>query len=159
MKKVDNECHFLVIHEPTGDRPVYLIAPTYALGRDASCSIPLNSRSVSRQHALLLRMPNPETGKYQFRLLDGNASGKPSLNGIAVNGQRCSVHDLVDGDRIVFGGDVEVTYQIRFATDEQLNAAQSELYYFSPEERQDDEELFTILTKGPSVSKELIPFR
>jgi pSer/pThr/pTyr-binding forkhead associated (FHA) protein len=48
-----------------------------------------------------------------FRLIDGNASGKPSLNGFSVNGEKCSVHDLQHGDEIIFGGVIKVSYSIR----------------------------------------------
>ena len=58
-------------------------------------------------------MPCPDPGRYMFRLLDGNANGKPSLNGFTVNGEKKSVHDLQDGDLIVFGGAIEVSYAIK----------------------------------------------
>lgn len=146
MKPLDNECHFLLFHEVMGDRPVYLSASTYALGRDPKNSIPLHSRSVSREHALLLRMPNPQTGRYQYRLLDGNASGKPSLNGFTINGFRRSVHDLISGDRIVFGGEIEVTYQIQVAPPERAKAIRDELFNAAFESREYDTQLFTELT-------------
>lgn len=115
MKSVESECHFLTIQESRGPRLVHLTSLTYSLGRSSKSTIVLASSSISREHALLLRMPSREPGKYLFRLIDGNASGKPSLNGFSVNGEKRSVHDLCDGDEIIFGGMIHVTYEIRAA--------------------------------------------
>ncbi|MEM9138147.1 MAG: FHA domain-containing protein, partial [Cyanobacteria bacterium P01_F01_bin.42] len=82
-------------------------------GRSSKNAIVLPSSAISREHSLLLRMPSREPGKYMFRLIDGNASGKPSLNGFTVNGEKCSVRDLKNGDQIIFGGTIEVTYQVK----------------------------------------------
>lgn len=95
---------------------------------------------------MLLRMPNPKTGRHQYRILDGNASGKPSLNGFSINGFRRSVHDLSDGDRIVFGGDIEASYQIRVATLEQAQAIAEDLFNEVHGSKEYDTQLFTELT-------------
>lgn len=113
MTPIESECHFLMIEESHGTRSVHLTSLTYSLGRSSKNTIVLPSSSISREHALLLRMPSQEPGKYLFRLIDGNASGKPSLNGFTVNGDKCSVRDLKNGDQIVFGGTIEVSYVIR----------------------------------------------
>ena len=115
MKPVESECHFLTIKDSNGSRTVHLTSLTYSLGRSSKSTIVLPSSSISREHALLLRMPCPDPGKYLFRLLDGNASGKPSLNGFTVNGEKKSVHDLQNGDLIMFGGAIEVNYEIKSA--------------------------------------------
>ena len=113
MKPVESECHFLTIQESRGPRTIHLTSLTYSLGRSSKSTIVLASSSISREHALLLRMPSRAPGKYLFRLIDGNASGKPSLNGFMVNGKLCSVHDLCNGDEILFGGVITVFYTIR----------------------------------------------
>lgn len=126
MKPVESECHFLTIQASQGPRSIHLTSLTYSLGRSSKSTIVLPSSSISREHALLLRMPSREPGKYLFRLIDGNASGKPSLNGFSVNGTKCSVHDLCDGDQITFGGVIHVTYQVMPAdaiSDEDLTGA------------------------------------
>ncbi len=87
-----------------------LDAATYSVGRDSSNAIVLNDESVSRQHALLLRMPVPGSDRYQYRLIDGNAQGKPSNNGTLVNGKPCKTHELVKGDEIQFGKESFCTY-------------------------------------------------
>ena len=112
MKPIESECHFFIIHDSNGSRSIHLTSLTYSLGRSSKSAIVLPSSSISREHALLLRMPCPNPGRYMFRLLDGNANGKPSLNGFTVNGEKKSVHDLQDGDLIVFGGAIEVSYAV-----------------------------------------------
>jgi pSer/pThr/pTyr-binding forkhead associated (FHA) protein/GAF domain-containing protein len=102
--------HFLVVEDSRGKRLVPLEAASYALGRDSRSSIILHSKSVSRQHALLLRV-TLDSGQHLFRILDGNLRGKRSTNGIFVNGERCTVHDLRHGDFIEFGAvAVNATY-------------------------------------------------
>jgi PAS domain S-box-containing protein len=102
--------HLLVIEDKQGKRTVALEAATCSIGRDPNNSIVLNSKLVSHQHAILLRMTTPDTANYLFRLIDGNLQGKRSTNGLTVNGQKCFTHDLKHGDVIIFGGDVKARY-------------------------------------------------
>lgn len=106
--------HLLVIEDEQGKRTITLEAATYTIGRDSSNPIVLHSQLVSRQHAILLRVTMPETAGYLFRIIDGNLQGKSSKNGLLINGQQRSFHDLKHGDIIVFGGDVRAKY---YATD------------------------------------------
>ncbi len=106
------ERHVLVVDDDNGRRSIALDAATYSLGRDQTNAIVLESKSVSRQHALLLRLPVPETAGYRYRLVDGNSEGRPSVNGVMVNGKRCSSHNLANGDLIVFGRYVKASYMI-----------------------------------------------
>lgn len=100
--------HALVIEDPSGRRAVGLDAATYSLGRDPTAAIRLRSEVVSRQHALLLRLPSAEG--YRYKLIDGNSEGKRSTNGIKVNGQACLEHTLQNGDVIELSADVRLTY-------------------------------------------------
>ncbi len=95
--------HLLVVIDLQGQRMIPLEETTYSLGRDSRNSIVLDSRSVSRQHAILLRVTAPENDQYSFRIIDGNFNGKKSTNGLFVNGSKCSFHDLKHGDVIEFG--------------------------------------------------------
>ncbi|NCJ06282.1 FHA domain-containing protein [Synechococcales cyanobacterium C] len=103
------ERHVLVV-DALQNRAFVLEAATYSIGRDVTNAIVINNASVSRQHALLLRLPVPGTHLYRYRLVDGNAQGKPSVNGIFINGQRCSSCELKNGDLITFGLDIQATY-------------------------------------------------
>jgi signal transduction histidine kinase/pSer/pThr/pTyr-binding forkhead associated (FHA) protein/predicted nucleic acid-binding protein len=102
--------HLLEVEDGAGKRPVLLEAATYSIGRDASNSIVLHSKLVSRQHAVLLRVTASEPSTYLFRIVDGDLQGKPSTNGIWINGRRCPSHDLKPGDTIIFAGDVRAKY-------------------------------------------------
>ncbi|MBD2691133.1 EAL domain-containing protein [Anabaena catenula] len=95
--------HLLVVQDMEGQRTIPLLETTYSLGRDARNAIVLNSRSVSRQHAILLRVLIPDTEQYGFRIVDGNFKGKRSTNGLFINGTKCFSHNLQNGDLIAFG--------------------------------------------------------
>ncbi len=104
--------HVLVIEDTKGRRTVSLEAATYSLGRDPTNAIILYSSFVSRQHAILLRVPLPGSTQYLFRIIDGNLQGKRSTNGITINGERCFSHDLNHGDIIIFSSDVTAGYYV-----------------------------------------------
>ncbi|MEH2223446.1 EAL domain-containing protein [Nostoc sp.] len=95
--------HLLVIQDLEGRRTVPLRETTYSLGRHPANTIVLASRSVSMQHAILLRVTVPETDQYGFQIIDGNYKGKGSTNGLFVNGTKCFSHNLRHGDIIAFG--------------------------------------------------------
>ncbi|NEP18367.1 MAG: PAS domain S-box protein [Leptolyngbya sp. SIO4C1] len=102
--------HLLLIKDDQEQRLIALTAETSSIGRDASNSIVLHSQEVSRQHAILLRVTRPGEQTFLFRIIDGNLQGKPSTNGLYVNGRRCSSHDLRSGDTITFGAHVCARY-------------------------------------------------
>lgn len=104
--------HVLVIDDKEGRRTISLEAATYSLGRDPTNAIVLHSDFVSRQHAIVFRVPLPDKAGYCFRLLDGNVEGKRSTNGLIINGIRCYSHDLKHGDMIIFSSDVSVGYYV-----------------------------------------------
>ncbi|KAF3885817.1 MULTISPECIES: EAL domain-containing protein [Nostocales] len=95
--------HLLILNDLKGQRTIPLKEATYSLGRDLRNAIVLSSRSVSRQHAILLRVTVPQTDQYCFRIIDGSFKGKRSTNGLFVNGTKCFSHDLQHGDVIEFG--------------------------------------------------------
>jgi len=95
--------HLLVVQDLKGQRTIPLLETTYSLGRDSRNAIVLQSRSVSRQHAILLRVTIPNTDQYAFRIIDGNFKGKRSTNGLFVNGSKCFSHHLQHGDVVAFG--------------------------------------------------------
>jgi PAS domain S-box-containing protein len=115
--------HLLVIEDKREKRTIVLGAATCSIGRDISNSIVLDSPSVSRHHALLLRVTQPNKEHHVFRLIDGDWQGKRSANGMRVNSRPCISHDLQHGDEIIFGSDVRARYyatsdraDIRFLT-------------------------------------------
>ncbi|MEO1006563.1 MAG: FHA domain-containing protein, partial [Cyanobacteria bacterium J06638_38] len=48
-----------------------------------------------------------------YRIIDGNSEGKTSVNGLLINGKKVRFHDLKDGDKIIFGPQVEAVYEYR----------------------------------------------
>ncbi|MDX1978494.1 MAG: FHA domain-containing protein [Pseudanabaenaceae cyanobacterium bins.68] len=103
--------HTLLITDAKGSRTFVLSGLKYTIGRDESNDIQLHSRFVSRQHAVMLRVPAPEPGKYSFRIIDGDVSGKPSVNGVLLNHQqKISSHVLCHGDIITLAPNVQLIY-------------------------------------------------
>jgi pSer/pThr/pTyr-binding forkhead associated (FHA) protein len=104
--------HILLIADAKGSRKILLDGVKYTIGRDVSNNIQLHSRFVSSQHALILRVPASEPGQYLYRIVDGDLSGKPSLNGIIINNnqQRVSSYDLCHGDIITLAPNVQLKY-------------------------------------------------
>jgi adenylate cyclase len=90
-------------HEPTGRRFVLENGQSWAIGRGDGCPVLLDSRSVSRLHALIQRKDSGD-----FQLVDLG-----SRNGSFVNGRRVSIPvALGDSDRLVFG-DQELLFRSR----------------------------------------------
>ncbi len=103
------ERHVLVIHDGKR-RAIALEAAAYSIGRDPSNAIVIDADIMSRQHAILLRVPVPGKHQYRYRVIDGNLEGKPSANGVFANGKKIGTCDLVNGDVIRFGQTIEASY-------------------------------------------------
>ena len=110
--------HILAVEDRDGKREHRLGAPKYFIGRDIANDICLNSQFASRYHALLLRVPAKVEGDYFYRILDGDLEGKPSTNGLLVNGEKVKACELHSGDVISFGPDAKAIYRISSGTDE-----------------------------------------
>lgn len=109
--------HVLVVDDLQGRRAFGLDAATYSIGRDPTNAIVLQGEGISRQHAILLRVPGSDG--YRYRIMDGNSSGKPSMNGISINNERCVSHDLENKDVIGFANTVKAQYYITFMSDQE----------------------------------------
>ncbi|MFN6153430.1 EAL domain-containing protein [Anabaena sp. AL09] len=112
--------HLLVVQDPKGQRTLPLLEATYSLGRDLRNAIVLYSASVSRQHAILLRVTIPNTDQYGFRIIDGNFEGRKSTNGLFVNGNKCLHHNLQNGDVIAFDSHTQAKYYVITNLSEQI---------------------------------------
>ncbi len=108
-----NESHLLIIEDDQGRKEFILERPVYSIGRDRDCDIRLFSQFVSRRHATLVRLPrdDQESG-YYYRIVDGDAKGKPSSNGLLINGRRIPAHDMKNEDEVVFGPQVRAIYYL-----------------------------------------------
>jgi pSer/pThr/pTyr-binding forkhead associated (FHA) protein len=111
MTSEPHQNHLLIIEDNKGRREFTLDSSVYSVGRDPKCDIRLVSQFVSRRHATLVRLPH-EDGSYYYRIVDGNLKGKPSANGLLINGRKLQAHDLKDEDKIVFGPQVHAIYYL-----------------------------------------------
>lgn len=103
--------HLLILEDDKGRKEITLDSPQYSIGRDPNCNIKLSSQFVSRQHATLVRRDRGD-GSYYYRIVDGDIKGKPSANGLLINGRKLQAHDLQDEDEIVFGPQVRAIYYV-----------------------------------------------
>ena len=106
-----NQNHLLIIEDDQGRKEFDLDGPVYSIGRDPRCDIRLFSQFVSRRHATLVRLPR-EDGSSYYRIVDGDSKGKPSANGLLINGRKIPAHDLKNEDEIVFGPQVRAIYYL-----------------------------------------------
>jgi pSer/pThr/pTyr-binding forkhead associated (FHA) protein len=108
-----NESHLLIVEDDRGRKEITLDRPVYSIGRDRECDIRLNSQFVSRRHATLVRLPRDDNNQtHYYRIVDGDAKGKPSANGLMINGRRLPAQDLKNEDEVVFGPQVRAIYYL-----------------------------------------------
>jgi pSer/pThr/pTyr-binding forkhead associated (FHA) protein len=113
MASETNESHLLILEDDQGRKEFPLERPVYSIGRDKDCDIRLVSQFVSRRHATLVRLPRDDSShSYYYRIVDGDAKGKASSNGLMINGRRIPAHDLKNEDDIVFGPQVRAIYYL-----------------------------------------------
>ncbi|MEA5509243.1 EAL domain-containing protein [Crocosphaera sp. UHCC 0190] len=112
QKQSPNSRYVLVLEDSHSRRTISLEESKYYLGRHSSNSLVIHSRQVSRRHATLIRKFNRKTNQESFWILDGDLDGNKSQNGIFINGQKCLVHELKDGDLINFGCEVNASYHL-----------------------------------------------
>ena len=111
MAAQSNSNHLLIIEDDKGRKEFPLEEAVYTIGRDPKCDIRLSSQFVSRRHATLVRR-HREDGSPYYRIVDGNLKGKPSANGLLINGRKLQAHDLEDEDEVVFGPLVSAKYYL-----------------------------------------------
>lgn len=105
--------HILLVTDTKGTRKIALKELKYTIGRDINSNISINSKFVSRQHAILLRIPGNVPGTHLYRIIDGDATGKPSINGIIINStNRVATYELSHGDIVTLAPDAQITYLI-----------------------------------------------
>ena len=109
MQSGHNLSSILIVEDSQGRREIVLDAAVYSMGRDSKCDIRLASQFMSRHHATLIQLPTDNESHY-YRIVDGNLKGKPSTNGILINGRKLRTHDLENGDEIVFGPQARAVY-------------------------------------------------
>jgi pSer/pThr/pTyr-binding forkhead associated (FHA) protein len=104
--------HLIIIEDEKGRRNFTLDQATYSIGRDPKCDLQLISQFVSRHHATLVKKNIEGSEDFRYQIVDGNAKGKASVNGLLVNGRKVQNHDLKNEDIIVFGPRVRAIYYL-----------------------------------------------
>jgi pSer/pThr/pTyr-binding forkhead associated (FHA) protein len=140
--------NILIVEDSKGRREIMLDGSVYSIGRDPKCDIRLSSQFVSRHHATLVQLPRDDNSFY-YRIVDGNLKGKPSANGMLINGRKLQAHDLKNEDEIVFGPQARaIYYQLRRDASSTLPPDEFDITLISPnmvdemdEDDEDDEEL------------------
>ena len=137
--------NILIVEDSKGRREIMLDGSVYSIGRDPKCDIRLSSQFVSRHHATLVQLPRDDNTFY-YRIVDGNLKGKPSANGMLINGRKLQAHDLKNEDEIVFGPQARaIYYQLRRDAASTLPPDEFDITLISPnmvdELEEDDEEL------------------
>ncbi|KKJ01474.1 FHA domain-containing protein [Prochlorothrix hollandica] len=109
MPSAPHQSHLLIIEDDKGRREFILDGEAYSVGRDPRCAVRLVSQFVSRHHATIVKKTHP-SGQTYYHIMDGDDRGKPSANGLLINGRKTSTHDLGHQDEVVLGPGVKVTY-------------------------------------------------
>ncbi len=102
----------LVLSDSWGQRIIPLDNIYYSIGRSPSSHIRLFDTFVSREHALIIRIPETHGNGYSFMIFDGDSGSKRSTNGLYVNGQPVRSHQLQPKDVIQFGPKVEAVVEM-----------------------------------------------
>ena len=129
----------LIVEDSQGRREIALDSSVYSIGRDPKCDIRLASQFVSRHHATLVQLPKDNETDY-YRIVDGNLKGKPSANGMMINGRKVQAHDLSNEDEIVFGPQARaIFYQLARETSDGLVPDEFDITLISPNMVDEDE--------------------
>ncbi|MGA7936049.1 MAG: tetratricopeptide repeat protein [Kovacikia sp.] len=102
---------FLVIEDDWGKRDIILENDYYLIGRDPKSDICLHSQFASRHHAMLTKVQQAD-GTYTYQIADGDLTGKPSTNGLLINGQKTQQWELKPEDVIVFGPHIRAIFRL-----------------------------------------------
>ncbi len=128
----------LIVEDSQGRREISLDSSVYSIGRDPKCDIRLASQFVSRHHATIVQLP--KDNKTLYRIVDGNLKGKPSANGMLINGRKVQSHDLRNEDEIVFGPQARaIFYQLARDTFSGVAPDEFDITLISPNMIDEDE--------------------
>ena len=100
----------LVVEDQKYRQTISLEEETYSIGRHTKNSIVIHSQQASRRHGTLMRRKHRDNNTYSYWIIDGDLDGNKSRNGIYVNGEKCLIKELKNGDLINFGCEVNATY-------------------------------------------------
>ncbi|MDJ0507714.1 MAG: EAL domain-containing protein [Crocosphaera sp.] len=104
--------YLLIIEDKKYRQTLSLEEEIYSIGRSKRSSIVINSEQASRHHATLMRRTSRVNNEETYWILDGDIDGNKSCNGIYVNGEKCLVRELKQGDLVNFGCEVNATFYV-----------------------------------------------
>ncbi len=102
--------NLIVIEDQKYRQTLSLEEETYSIGRHPNNSIVIHSQQASRRHGTLMKRKNRRNNTYSYWIIDGDLDGNKSRNGIYINGEKCLIKELKNGDLINFGCEVNATY-------------------------------------------------
>lgn len=102
----------LILQTPEDTQVVLLREVIETVGRSSDNTIRIYDRFLSRHHAHLVRVPDPEAeNQHTYRLFDGGREDRSrSRNGVFVNDQEAVSYVLQPGDLIHFGPNVRAVF-------------------------------------------------
>lgn len=112
--------HILVMEDGKRKWIVSLDQFRYSIGRHPTNEIVIDSKHISRRHATLIRKTN-FSNELSYWIFDGNLEGAKSHNGIFVNGEKCLISELKNGDVITFGAEITASYHVIEGNQEDMN--------------------------------------
>jgi len=155
--------HIFGIELNTGKKALFLDKNTYTIGRSSSNNVTINHRVISRHHATLIKVvyenKQDNSQEVKFWIVDGDLKGNKSTNGIFVNGQKCSLHQLNAGDIIILGGiEVKAKYDLVDVNSKTFYSLQTQENFeeLSSEEKNQSEDISTIAICDKKSSTEPI---
>lgn len=102
--------YVLIIEDGNDQRIVYLKDEIYEIGRRFDATITLHDRSVSRNHATIVKEYNPGEKIFFYKIFDGNLSEQLSKNGLIINDKKYQNKYLENGDLIKFSDLAKARY-------------------------------------------------
>ncbi len=96
----------LIFTDQLGQRGVVLDNIYYSVGRAPTNHIRLYDSCVSREHALIIRIPEENQAGHIYMVFDGSPGSRRSTNGLFVNGKAVLSHPLRLFDKVGFGPNV-----------------------------------------------------
>ena len=110
MRRVDSFSRLTVLDGGV-NRTYILREEIYSIGRKHDNTIRLTDKFISKYHATLRRVDDPDAATgYVYHLHDGGLNSTTSKNGVEVNGNKISACVLQSGDSIKFGPQCSAVY-------------------------------------------------
>jgi diguanylate cyclase (GGDEF)-like protein len=112
IKPISQASYVLIVEDLHGQRSIPLEEAQYSIGTHESNSIVIYSQPSICKRATLTRRTFARSQSNSFLIIDENSNENRDRQGIFINGEKCLVHELRDGDLIDFGGHINASYHV-----------------------------------------------